>query len=323
MIRPYEMSLGLPMEVANKALSTTGEVWDVLMASHAGDLEKVKQLSSACPELVYAKYNYTQPIHFAVREGHIALVSYLLNQGAHDPDYKIYPFLDKLDTLAEDRGYDEIVELLKDYAAHPERQQYFGDNGSIFYKRDAIEQEFQKAVDQEDLVKTGAILKAHPEFALDETYFWGEGVLTFAAKQNHRPMVDLLMGYGAKVPDLLKWTQAYYFERLDGATYMMEKGMNPNTRSWHNVTILHDMAQKGNLAKAKLLLQYGADLNIVDEEYQSTPLGMAARWGHLDMVNYLLEQGADPERAGAGWSTPLAWAVKKGHTAIVERLKKI
>jgi ankyrin repeat protein len=323
MIRPHEMSLGLPMEVANKVLSTTDKVWEILMASHDGNLEGVKQMVSECSELIYAQYNYTPPIHFAVREGHVAIVNYLLDNGAHDPAYRTYPFRESLETIAADRGHDEIVRLLQEYAAHPERHKYKGDNGKIFFKRTKLQLEFQKAVDQNDLIKTAVILKDHPEFALDETYFWGEGILTFAAKTNNRSMADLLMSYGAKVPDFLKWTQKYYFERLDGATYMMEKGMNPNTMSWHHVTILHDMAQNGDIAKAKLLIDHGADLNAIEEEYQSTPLGMAARWGHLDMVNYLLEQGADPGRSGADWSTPLAWAMSKGHAAIEERLKNL
>jgi ankyrin repeat protein len=323
MIKPHEMSLGLPMEVANKVLSTTDKVWEILMASHDGNLEGVKQLVSDCPELIYAQYNYTPPIHFAVREGHVAIVSYLLDNGAHDPTYKIYPFRDSLETIAADRGHDEIAWLLQEYAAHPERHKYKGDNGEIFFKRTKLQLEFQKSVDQNDLIKAAVILKDHPEFALDETYFWGEGILTFAAKTNNRSMADLLLSYGARVPDILKWTQKYYFERLDGATYMMEKGMNPNTMSWHHVTILHDMAQNGDLDKAKLLIDHGAELNAIEEEYQSTPLGMAARWGHLNMVNYLLEQGADARHSGADWSMPLAWAIRKGHAAIEERLKNL
>ena len=129
------------------------------------------------------------------------------------------------------------------------------------------------------------------------------------------------MRYGATVPDVLKWTQFYYFERYDAASFMMEKGMNPDTMSWHHVTILHDMAQKGNIQKAELLLKHGANINPVDEEYQSTPLGMAARWGHADMVEFLLKNGADVNKAGASWATPLAWAAKKGHVAIEQILK--
>jgi hypothetical protein len=321
MIKPLEMCLGLPMEVANKVISTTDKVWEILLASQDGDLKKVKQLTGECPELIYGQYNYTPPIHFAVREGHTELVNYLLDNGAHDPDYQIYPFLDKLDVLAQDRGHTEIAALLADYAAHPERQKYFGDNGKIFFNRTNLQLEFQKAVDRNDLEYTALILKDHPELAKDETYFWGEGILTFAAKGNQQKMADLLMSYGAKVPDILKWTQKYYFEQLDGAAYMMEKGMNPNTMSWHHVTILHDMAQKGDLAKAALLLKYGAAINTVEEEYQSTPLGMAARWGHLEMVSYLLEQGADPKHSGADWSMPLVWAERKGHQEIAELLK--
>ncbi len=45
-----------------------------------------------CPELIYAQYNYHPPIHFAVREGHLDLVRYLLRNGAHAPDYRSYPF---------------------------------------------------------------------------------------------------------------------------------------------------------------------------------------------------------------------------------------
>ena len=96
--------------------------------------------------------------------------------------------------------------------------------------------------------------------------------------------------------------------------------MNPNTMSWHRVTLLHDMAQKGEIAKAQLLIKYKANINAVDEEYQSTPLGLAARWGQLEMVKYLLSAGADPVKAGAGWATPLAWAIKKQHGQIEKLL---
>jgi hypothetical protein len=48
---------------------------------------------------------------------------------------------------------------------------------------------------------------------------------------------------------------------------------------------------------------------------------MAARWGQQKMVAFLLERGADPNKAGAAWSTPLAWAQKKEHRVIAADLK--
>jgi uncharacterized protein len=322
MIQPNELKLDLPMELSNGVISTTSKLWEILVASKNGDLETVKKMVDECSELIYAQYNYTPPIHFAVREGHLNLVKYLLDNGAHDPAYKIYPFLDSLVIIAQDRGYNEIVMLLEQYNNNPAACKFKGENGKIYFSSSELQKEFEKVVNDEDLERTEQILKEHPEFALDETYFWGEGILTFAAKKNNRKMVDLLMSYGAKVPDILKWTQFYYFEHDDGAAYIMEKGMNPNTMSWHHVTILHDMAQKGNIQKAELLIKYGADINAVEEEYQSTPLGMAARWGHTEMVEYLLKEGADISKSGAKWSTPLAWAKKKGHSDIENILKK-
>src|SRR5215471_6213594 len=102
MIQPNELKLNLQMRLSNDVMSTTTNVWNTLVASKNGDLDKVKKLVEDCPELIYAQYNYTPPIHFAVREGHAELVKYFLDKGAHDLSYKIYPFGDSLTTIAED-----------------------------------------------------------------------------------------------------------------------------------------------------------------------------------------------------------------------------
>jgi len=315
-LQPIELRSDLPVKLSNDVVSTTTKVWNILVASKRGDLETVKKIGDECHELLYAQYNYTPPIHFAVREGHIELVKYLLHNGAHDPAYKTYPFSDSLQTVANDRNYDEIESLLNEYASYPLLQKHRGDNGEIVYNRSELQSEFQHAVDKNGYNKVESILKEHPEYVKDETWFWGEGILLFAAKSNNQKMIGLLMGHGAKVPKVLKWAQFYYFERYDSAVYLMEHGMDPNTMSWHHVTLLHDMAEKGFIDKAKLLIKHGADINPVDEEYQSTPLGMAARWGQTAMAEYLLSAGADPNKSGASWSTPLAWARKKGHGEI-------
>jgi ankyrin repeat protein len=322
MIQPNEMKNGFAMSLFNDVISTNTKVWEVLVASKKGDLASIKKMADDCPELLYAQYNYTPPIHFAVREGHTELVAYLLSQGAHDPTYKIYPFLDSLEILAEDRGYHKILKLLKNYAEDSSIKKYKGDNGGINFSYSTSQQEFQYAVNHDDIATTEKILNQHPEYALDDTYSWGEGILMMPAQHRNYQLLELLMRHGAKVPVILKWTQAYYFKFYESAAFMMEKGMYPNTMSWQQVTILHDMAQKGFIDKAELLIKYGAEIDPIDDEYQSTPLGMAARWGHVEMVDILLSHGADPNRSGADWATPIAWAKKKGHTPIIERLLK-
>lgn len=69
------------------------------------------------------------------------------------------------------------------------------------------------------------------------------------------------------------------------------------------------------------LLGYGADIEAIDEEDRSTPLGIAAREGDRTQVELLLDRGADPNGAGALWSTPLQWAQRRGHDEIEALLR--
>lgn len=322
MIQPNDLKTDYPIDLVNGIVSTTATVWSILVASYEGNIERILKMTKECPELLYAQYNYTPPIHFAVREGHVQLVKYLLQQGAHDPSYRIYPFLDNLQTIATDRGYHEIAQLLQQYADTPDQHRYKGDCGRIHFPRTTLQQEFEEAVHKDDLNKTAQFLQQDPGLVLDETFFWGEGILCIPAQHQQFELLKLLMRFGARVPNILKWTQFYYFKFYDSAIFLLENGMDPNVKSWHHVTILHDMAQKNDLPKAELLIKHGADINALEEEYQSTPLGLAVRWGHEEMVAWLLKQGADPNRSGAGWSRPLAWAQQKEHAAIEKILSQ-
>ena len=69
---------------------------------------------------------------------------------------------------------------------------------------------------------------------------------------------------------------------------------------------------------ATILLDHGADLNVIDDLLQATPLGWAVRWGKHELARLYLERGADPTLAGADWATPLAWAQKKGDEAAAD-----
>src|SRR5262245_23650397 len=113
MIQPVEMQKTFPLELHDVVVSSTTEVWSMLVASRDGDLERVKELAGRCPALVTCQYDYTTPLHFAVREGHLDLVCYLIERRAVDPTYLTHPFRDSLVTMALDRDQPEIAHLLK------------------------------------------------------------------------------------------------------------------------------------------------------------------------------------------------------------------
>ena len=70
------------------------------------------------------------------------------------------------------------------------------------------------------------------------------------AHDNHWPMIELLMRYGARVPDMTKWCREYYFKHYDTAAFLMERGMSPNHMNCDRTTLLHGMAQLGDMRKA-------------------------------------------------------------------------
>lgn len=62
----------------------------------------------------------------------------------------------------------------------------------------------------------------------------------------------------------------------------------------HNRTALHAACSKGHLMLVHLLLQAGADPNLVDNKMKS-PIRMAAKNGHKDVVQYLMTYNGAPE----------------------------
>ena len=63
-------------------------------------------------------------------------------------------------------------------------------------------------------------------------------------------------------------------------------------------------------------------LGDIDLKSQWTPLHIASRKGHLPIVQYLIENGANIEAKGFQKQTPLHIACAKGHLPIVQYLIK-
>ena len=310
MIQPLEMKETHPIRLHDGGVSTTTEVWNMLSASFEGDLSRVAALVDRSRGLLTCQYDYTSPLHLAVREGHVELVAFFVERGAVDPSYQTHPFLEPLLKMAEERGFDQITGILQQAVLRRE----WGDTGAIDFEKDEVQMRFQQLISDKQHAEVKAMLAERPELARDETAFCGEGILAVPANNGDQRMLEILLDHGASVPDVSKWGARYYFKHYDIAAFFMQTGMNPNHMNWREFTLLHDMAHTGDVPKARLLIEYGVDLNRVDDEYRSTPLGYAARWGHVEMVRLLLANGADPRKSGAGWSTPLSWARSKNHS---------
>jgi ankyrin repeat protein len=537
LIRPVELSQGRRYTLPDGTDTTTDDVFAMFVAARDGEIEPLKRLVARRPSLATVEYNYTPPIHFAVREGHRDIVELLLGHGA-DAAYRSYPFQESLLTFAEDRGHDDVAELLRRwlsrrfalasgtqaiiaaaekgdvamvetelagnpalvrasnetgdtplhraarnghlhvvrallaagadvnavrgdgyrplhcalmpnwfFQAEPGARQQIADlllsrgaeytifvaalRGDDQFVRDALARDrslanfedtchhrvLSAAVRRGDVAMTRLLLEhgadpnlpeegaphglslwiavndrqseiagmllargadpnasvessgtpmsqaardaeltemlrshggrqpasdrdrvgrlieagrldeaerllaANPQWIHGDPADWGDGVLAGPAHDGRLDVIAMLMRVGARVPQVSKWAPYYYFKHEATAAFLLEHGMDPNHMNWHRFTLLHHMAAEGELAKARLLLDHDAEIDVIDDEYRSTPLGVAARRGQGAMVELLLQRGADPGAAGAPWAVPVVWAEKKGHSRIADLLR--
>jgi uncharacterized protein len=72
---------------------------------------------------------------------------------------------------------------------------------------------------------------------------------------------------------------------------------------------LHVAAEFGQARAAQLLLDYGADVKLLDSENDAIALGWAAFFGRPEVVTVLLAAGSEPSQRNKHGLTPLACAL--------------
>jgi ankyrin repeat protein len=136
----------------------------------------------------------------------------------------------------------------------------------------------------------------------------GQTALMWAVAQKHPDVVKVLLAHGADVK-----------ARSEEWSQMM--AVPPHGYLGYNRQIPHGgdtalifAARVGDLASAKLLVAAGANVNDADAWGVSATV-LAAHSGYRDIVEFLLEKGADPSAAAAGFTAL--------HEAIMRRDEKM
>jgi ankyrin repeat protein len=102
---------------------------------------------------------------------------------------------------------------------------------------------------------------------------------------------------------------------------LLDHGAKVNARNSYGSTPLHDAALSGQRQIVEMLLERGAEIDARDQDSGATPLYNAASWGKLDVVRLLMEKGADINVRTKVGKTPVAAAEENGFPDVAAALR--
>jgi ankyrin repeat protein len=299
------------------------DVWALFHACAAGDLSAVQMLIAKDSTLARAHYDYRKPLYFAVRENRIDIARFLLE---HDPNPMDLWVDDDPIEIARDRGYRAMERMLVETLEMKFNASTKGETAALAQR-------------EHDLKKMRALLDAEPDL-LSKGDRRSNQPIHWATMTRQLEAIDELLRRGADINA----------RRMDGARPIHLTNGDYFYRGWRDVprfwrvtparVMEHLQARgafidlptachTGNIARVRELLRQDPGLANKVGEYEGyylgagAPLSNAAAAGRLDIVELLLEHGANPnlpEEQVAPRGKALYSAVFHGHYDIAKLL---
>ena len=246
----------------------------LVAAAEAGDTGAVRNLLASGADVDAASVDGATALHWAVHRDLPALVRLLVDSGADvsaTNRYGVQPI-----ALAATNGSAVVLRQLLDAGADPNASMPGGETALMTAARagppDAVRA----------LLRAGADPDAREDFG-------GQTAVMWAAERNNAPAVHALAELGGDL-----------HVRTTGPS-------SPPSRSYFrspeptSFTALLFAVRAGALDATRALLDAGADIDDTLSDGQSA-LVVAAANAHWELADYLLDRGADPNLAGAGWN---------------------
>jgi ankyrin repeat protein len=110
--------------------------------------------------------------------------------------------------------------------------------------------------------------------------------------------------------------------RVQEISLFLAAGFSPDTRDKAGVPMLNIAARNGNRNVLRLLIQSGAEVNLIADDRGSSALIDSAIGRYIDLVTDLIESGANVDIQSKDGQTALVLAVGADDEAVAEALLK-
>ena len=323
MLRPAELKSDEKLEWSSGRGS---DVWALFQACSAGNLQTVQALIAKDRTLARAHYDYRKPLYFAVRDNRIDVARFLLEHDSNPIDLWVD---DGPIEIARDRGYAAMERMLLDTL-------------EAKFNASAKGEPVALALRQHDLKKMRTLLDAQPEL-LGKGDKRSNQPIHWATMTRQLDAIDELLRRGADINA----------RRMDGARPIHLTNGDYFYRGWRDVprlwrvtpaAVMAHLKAKGALIDLPTACHTG-DIERVREWLRQdptlantlgdhegyylgagSPLSNAAAVGRMDIVQLLLDHGADPnlpEEQFAPRGRALYAAVYHGHYEIAKLLLEL
>ena len=267
----FVVGLGVPADVSAEALAKTGR--PLIDAVRSGDVAAVRALLDQSVDVDAPAADGATALHWAVHEQRLAIVELLLDAGADVTAMNRYGV--GAASLAAENGDAAVLERLLDSGVDPATTMPGGETLLMTAARTG------DADTVRVLLARGADPNARESLR-------GQTALMWAAANNNAAAIHVLAEQGADL-----------HARTDNPSRSPGRGFSSAPAT--GFTPLLFAVRGGHLDAVQVLLDAGADVNDTVSDGQSA-LVVATANANWELAAYLLDRGADPNHAAAGWN---------------------